>query len=205
MDRTEVIRRRYNRISRVYDFMEKVMETGRFRNWRQQLMSYVKGPAVLEVGVGTGASFPYYPEGVRVTAIDFSPGMLARARAKAERLGISVQLELMDVQQLAFADNSFDNVITSCVFCSVPDALRGLKEIHRVLKPTGELLMIEHVLSSKPIVRQVMQLVNPLVVGAYGANINRETGRTLRDAGFKVREQDLWFDIVKFFRARPMK
>lgn len=103
---TEVARKRYNRISPVYDLMEGFPERWRFGKWRQLLWSKVEGKNILEVGVGTGKNFPYYPPGAEITAIDFSEKMLARARDKAKRKGLKVRLVHMDVQKLEFADNT---------------------------------------------------------------------------------------------------
>lgn len=202
MNKTEIIKRRYNRLSRFYNIMERGMSSGSNR-WRNKLFSKIKGPKVLEVGVGTGANLPHYPRNLEITGIDFSPGMLQHARQVAEQLDFPVELLEMDVQSLAFADGTFDTVLTSCVFCSVPDPIMGLKEIHRVLRPNGQLIMLEHVLSCRFGMRQIMNLMNPLVVTLMGANINRETKFNLQEAGFSVEEEDLWFDILKMFVARP--
>lgn len=201
---SELIRKRYDRISAVYDAMERMMGS-REAEWRQRLMSKIEGRDVLEVGVGTGRNFPLYPKGLRVTAIDFSSGMLRRAQAKLDRLDRSdITLLGADVQDLPFGARSFDTVITTCVFCSVPDPIQGLKEIARVLRPTGRLVMLEHVLSCKFGLGQAMHLVNPIVRSIVGANINRETRSNLLRAYFKVvEEHDLWLDIMKLFVARP--
>ncbi len=82
--------------------------------------------------MGTGINLPYYPKGLRLTAIDLSPGMLRYARQLAAELSLEVELLEMDVQNLAFGPHTFDTVLTSCVFCSVPDPILGLREIRRV-------------------------------------------------------------------------
>ncbi len=104
----------------------------------------ITGHQALEVGVGTGKNLPYYPREVEITAIDFSPGMLKRARKKASTDDLRVALIEMDVQQLDFPDNYFDTVFATFVFCSVPDPVAGLKELKRVCKPEGKLLLLEH-------------------------------------------------------------
>ena len=199
-EQTEKIRHRYNRIAGIYDFLEAPMEH-MFRKWRQELMNDVHGD-VLEVGVGTGKNLPYYPDNVKVTAIDFSPRMVKKARAKAAELDASIKVVQMDVQDMDFDDNRFDTVVTSCVFCSVPDPVQGFKEIRRVCKPGGVVRMLEHVRSHKPIRGAVRDLLNPLPVHIYGANINRETVVNLKKAGFQhIEERDLWLDIVKLIKA----
>ncbi|BAS29172.1 class I SAM-dependent methyltransferase [Limnochorda pilosa] len=199
--RTELARRRYDRHARTYDHEMTFTERLGMARWRVLLWEDLSGK-VLEVGVGTGLNFPYYPEAAEVTAIDFSPAMLERARPKAEALGVRVDLRWMDVQSLEFPDASFDAVVTSCVFCSVPDPVLGLREIRRVLKPEGELRMLEHVRSHLPILGRLMDWFNPLAVAVSGANINRETVANLRRAGLAVREaRPLFWDIVFLIRA----
>ena len=180
----DLIRKRYDRIAPYFEIMEAMMEGLFFKSWRKKLLSKVEGHHVLEVGVGTGKNFEYYPPGARVTAIDFSPEMLKQATQRKTTKAIKVELDLMDTQSLAFADNSFDTVIASFVFCSVPQALKGLKELYRVCKPGGQVLLLEHVISTHPFLAKVMNLLNPIVLTLVGANINRNTIRNVKAAGF---------------------
>jgi ubiquinone/menaquinone biosynthesis C-methylase UbiE len=200
---TEKTRRRYDRSAPIFDLMDRSAERGFMAGWRRELWSMVEGPRVLEVGVGTGASFPFYRPDLQVTAIELSPRMLERARRRADKAGVQVDLRLMDAQDLEFADGEFDAVVTSCVFCSVPDAVAGFKELLRVLRPQGRGYFLEHVLSHRPVLRQAMRAANPAVVRMMGANIDRTTKANLQQAGFEiVSERDLWLDIVKLFVAR---
>lgn len=201
---TATTRARYDRIARFYDRMEKGTER-RFKPLRAALWHRVRGPRVLEVGVGTGKNMPYYPSGMKITAVDLSPKMLAQARERAARLGVAVDLREADVQSLPFAAGSFDAVITTCVFCSVPDPVVGLGEVRRVLVPGGQLLMMEHVLSHKPVLRQIMQALNPVVVRIMGANINRDTVTNIQQAGFiDLCVDDVMLDILKLIEARAI-
>ena len=199
---TATVRARYDRQAHLYDRMtrgsERLLAPGRAALWQR-----VRGPRVLEVGVGTGKSFPYYPAGMSITAIDFSPRMLDEARTHAAQDQIVVDLREADVQALPFPDASFDTAIATCVFCSVPDPFLGLNELGRVLVPGGQLLLIEHVLSHRPLLGPIMSMLNPLVVHMMGANINRETVENVRRAGFaELQVEDLWLDILKRIEAR---
>lgn len=110
----------------------------------------------------------------------------------------------MDAQHLDFDGNSFDTVVATCVFCSVPLPVTGLQEIHRVCKPGGTVLMLEHVRSEGPMLGPLMDILNPLPLHFYGANINRRTVDNLRRAGFyDVEVTDLWKDIFKRIIAHP--
>ncbi len=119
-----------------------------FGNDRQHPCSIAKGK-VLEVGVGSGKNLKYYPSYLELTAIDFSQKMIQIAAHKTAKLARDVDLKVMDAQDMYFADNMFDSVVTSCVFCSVADPLQGLKEIRRVCKNGGKVVMLEHVRSQK--------------------------------------------------------
>ncbi len=200
---TQAARRRYNRIAPVYDLMESIVERSRYSRWRQVLWSKVEGKDILEVGVGTGKNFPYYPENADVTAIDFSEKMLSRAREKAQKQGLKVHLFQMDVQNLEFEDNTFDTVVASFVFCSVPDPVRGLMEVERVCRPGGKVVLLEHVLSANRILAWVMNLANPLIVRMIGANINRRTVENVANSGLKVEKvTDLAAGIFKLIEVR---
>lgn len=197
------IRKRYDRIAPFFDGMEAVMEGLFFKSWRKRLWDRVDGHHILEVGVGTGKNFDYYPKDARITGIDFSGKMLSEAKRKRGRKQVSVELDLMDVQSLYFADNSFDTVIASFVFCSVPSPIKGLKELYRVCKPGGQVLLLEHVLSSNTVIAGAMNLLNPIVVTLVGANINRQTVKNVQACPFKsVRVDEHSSDIIKLIEAR---
>jgi len=161
---------------------------------------------VLEVGVGTGKNLKYYPWNVKITAIDFSPRMIDKAREKVRELERHFDLQVMDVQDMDFPDDCFDTVVTSCVFCSVPYPVKGLKEIRRVCKSGGKIVMLEHVRSQKPVLGPLMDILNPVPVLIYGANINRDTVQNLKLAGFRnIDIRDLWLDIVKLIVITNIK
>ena len=200
---TEIARKRFDRNARTYDLMEMGIERLRIRRWRELLWSKVEGTRILEVGAGTGKNFPYYPAGAEITAIDFSARMLARAKAKAAKQKVNVDLRQMDVQNLEFEDNTFDTVAATTVFCSVPDPIRGLREVERVCNPGGKVILLEHVLSANPIMGLLMKSVNPLAVRASGANINRRTVENTERSGLVIeRVTDLWLGIFKLIEAR---
>ena len=200
----ETTRKRYNRIAPLYDMMEAFVERRRFRVWRRLLWSQVQPGRILEVGVGTGKNMPYYPPGARVTAVDLSERMLARAHERAQRLGLRVDLHLMDAQYLTFPDNTFDAAVATFVFCSVPDPILGLRELARVVRPGGDIWLLEHVRIDKPIIGPVMDALNPLVVRMVGANINRRTVENVKRAGLEiVSVRNLSGELVKLIHARP--
>jgi ubiquinone/menaquinone biosynthesis C-methylase UbiE len=114
------------------------------------------------VAVGTGRNLAIYPADVRLTGIDLSPRMLDRARDRAAALGRDVELRVADAQDLPFADEVFDTVVCTLGLCSIPDERAAVREMHRVLRPGGRLLLLEHVRSPIRAVRIGQELVEPL-------------------------------------------
>ena len=181
---TELTKTRYNRVAPFYDFMEAIPEMI-FTPWRKKLLAKAKG-TILEIGVGTGKNFPHYPYGACVTGIDIADRMLVIAREKASELGLSFDLSEGDVQSLKFPDHSFDTIVATFVFCSVPDPVQGLRELRRVVKASGRILLLEHVRIDKPIIGWLMDCLNPLIVRIMGANINRRTLENVKKAGLRI-------------------
>jgi ubiquinone/menaquinone biosynthesis C-methylase UbiE len=167
-------------------------------------MGRLAGPKALEVGVGTGKNLIFYPDDLDITAIDLSPRMLERARKRANKLNLNVNLQEMDVEHLNFADDSFDTVFATFVFCSVPDPVAGLQELRRVCKPDGKLLLLEHMRPENFVLGLIFDLFNPIIVRIMGANINRRTINNICQAGWQIKaEECLSSDIVKMIEAAP--
>lgn len=196
-----LVRERYDRTARHYDIMTWPMEVMAMDRYRSRLIAEVEGARVLEVGVGTGRNLSLYPDAVQVDAIDFSPRMLERAQRRPPRT--NVRLALMDVKELAWPSETFDTVVSTCVFCSVPDALKGLQEIRRVLRAGGRALFLEHVRPGTPWLAALFDWLDPFV-SRRGPHINRRTMETIRAAGFVVeREENLMSDVLKLVVAHP--
>ena len=201
---TALTKARYDRIAPVYDAMEWLIERFVFEPWRQELWSRVPDGRVLEVGVGTGKNIPYYPSEAMITGIDLSEGMLAQARRRADAMGRDVDLRRMDAQHLAFADDSFDTAVATFVFCSVPVPIQGLRELGRVVRPGGDIWLLEHVRVDKPVIGPLMDGLNPVLVRMSGANINRQTVENVTRAGLNlISVENLKADLVKLIHAQP--
>ena len=124
------------------------------------------GGEVLEIGFGTGLNLPHYPEHVRrITTVDPNPGMGRLARRRIAESGIAVDQRALSGEALPFEDGSFDCVVSTWTLCSIPDAGRALGEIHRVLRPGGRFVFLEHGLSEDAKVRAWQRRLNPIQRG----------------------------------------
>jgi ubiquinone/menaquinone biosynthesis C-methylase UbiE len=166
-----------------YDAMEKGGSRRQAR-FQKDIFQTMRGK-VLFVAAGTGLNFPNFPHGKDIFAIDLSSSMVKAARAKGVEYKGSLSVQQADVQVLPFASSSFDTVATACTFCSVADPAQGLKELYRVLKPSGTVLMFEHVRSRKPLLGLSLDFLT-LVTRYIGPAMNRDTVGNVQRAGFVV-------------------
>jgi ubiquinone/menaquinone biosynthesis C-methylase UbiE len=198
-------KRPYTHIARLYDLLDLPFEHGRYRPLRRMLFEGLGG-AILDAGVGTGRNIPFYPPGAAVVGIDLSPQMLERAKRRKARAGSPVKLMEMDATATDFPDAHFDFAVATFLFCVLDDAdqLPGLSEMRRIVKPTGEIRVLEYAYSQKPLKRFVMRLWAPWVRFAYGATFDRDTERYVEDAGLRLVEKRFVFeDIIKLLVLRP--
>lgn len=198
-DRTAAAIRKWNKAAKALDAGARG-EDLRYGAYRRHLFGKATGRTLL-VAAGTGLDFKYLPPHIDVTAIDFSSVMLRHARKRVDESAAPITLVEADVTRLAFGDRHFDTVITSCTFCSVPEPVRGLGELRRVLSDSGRILMFEHVRPSNPYLGLMMDIMNPLA-RMVGPEINRRTAENVRAAGFRLtREYNVFLDMVKLFEA----
>jgi ubiquinone/menaquinone biosynthesis C-methylase UbiE len=175
---------KYNRIAPIFELIDLPLELFFFRKWRKEALSNLSG-TVLEVGIGTGRNLKFYSSRCSVTGIDISEKMLDKAKIKA--CGMSnITLLLMDAEQLKFPDNNFDFVISTFTLCSIPDPLKALKEMRRVLKPSGELIALEYVRNSNKLIAWFEDFFNPVTCSIIGDNMNRKNIDNIIDAGFTI-------------------
>ena len=194
----------YRRIAPFYDFLDGSFERKRYAPIRGELFAGLTG-RILDAGVGTGRNIPYYPAGAHVVGIDLSQAMLAQARARRDALGSDVPLAAMDVLRTGFADSSFEAVVASFVFCVLkPDRQQAaLEELGRIVRPGGEIRLLDYTWSRQPWRRFVMGLWAPWVGWAYGAGFDREPHRLVEPAGLELAESRFLIDdVVRFVVAR---
>lgn len=155
--------------ARIYDFYAGIYDHlfGRFfRRAREELLHRLpieEGERVLEVGVGTGLCLPLYPEECDVVGIDVSSGMLRKAADRVEKLGLSnVELLAMDAGDMSFPDSSFDLVIAVYVVTAVPEYRRLMREMVRVSRPGGRVVLLNHFTQDSAILSALERAVSPL-------------------------------------------
>jgi ubiquinone/menaquinone biosynthesis C-methylase UbiE len=199
---TERVRRIQDKEAPRYDRQMSFFERILFGDGRQWVCSQAKGD-VLELAAGTARNLQFYPGEVRITAIELSPEMLAIGRRRAAELGRKIELRVGDVQALEFADASFDTVVCTLGLCTIPDDRKAAAEAHRVLRPGGRLLLLEHVRSPSLPVRAIQRLLDPVSVRFQADHLLRDPLDYLSAEGFDVErvERSKW-GIVERVRAR---
>ncbi|MBF0145007.1 MAG: class I SAM-dependent methyltransferase [Magnetococcales bacterium] len=189
---------------RAATFFDLSAAWGTEKRWapsKKALFARMEGE-ILFMAAGTGLDFPCFPRGKTITAIDISPKMLERAAVRAKKYNGHLELQEMDATAMTFGDGRFDQVFTSCTFCSVPDPVAGLKEIRRVLKPGGFLFMFEHTGSRIFPFNLMLHLMTP-ISRTFGPEMNRDTLNNLDRAGFAIhRVENHFLDVVRSIHAQ---
>ncbi|NUR50981.1 MAG: methyltransferase domain-containing protein [Hamadaea sp.] len=170
---------------RQIQLFERIWFTGS-REW----LGERAGGRVLEVAIGTGRNLPHYRPGVTVTGIELSPAMLAYARRRAADLGLAADLREGDAERLPFDDASFDTVVCAFSLCTIPRPPAAIAEMRRVLRPGGDLLLVDHIGSTWPPIRAGQWLLERLTIPAAGEHFTRRQLPLVRAAGFEVVEAE---------------
>lgn len=164
------------------------MRHRRLEEFRHRSIPLARG-RVLEIGVGSGLNLPLYGAGAdRVYAIDPSAEMLRMARQRSAAARRPVLLMQASAEELPLRDGSIDTVLTTWTLCSIPDVLRALREMRRVLKPEGRLLFVEHRLSPEVHIERWQHRLTPCWkrIGG-GCHLDRKIDDLIRAAGFEIR------------------
>lgn len=192
-----------------YDRGMWLLERFSLQRLRRELLRDARGEA-LEIGVGTGANVALY-EGFagRVTAVDINPIRLSGAVERAQLVNGSYPFMAgcANAQRLPFADNQFDTVVSTLVFCSIPDPMAALLEVRRVLKEDGRLLLLEHVRGLNPITQRLTDWLHPAWFALQrSCHLNRETAVAVQSAGFQIQETSVHgWGIIQIIKAVKRK
>ncbi|MGE5701138.1 MAG: class I SAM-dependent methyltransferase [Clostridia bacterium] len=173
-------------IPRLYDTLMGPLERRFIREIRKQLLKKANGH-VLEIGSGTGFNFPFYQDAEHVVAIEPNPAMAQKSRERIQMAPCSLEVIEAGAEQLPFPDNTFDTIVGTLVFCSIPDPLSALREIRRVSKPDARILLFEHVRMQQPFLARVQDWLTPAWKRVCdGCHLNRDTLELVRQEGFTV-------------------
>ena len=194
----------YAQEARGYDWKLAIVETllgiGRLR---QTFLAQAKGD-VLDVGTGTGRNFPFYSPGCHVTGIDLSPQMLSIASKRADALGMRVELLEMDAEHMTFPSHSFDSVVSSLAVCTFPHPVDALREMARVCKPDGRILLLEHGRSDRRWFGNLQDRFAEKFASRSGCHWNREPLELVREAGLRVlTSRRSYLGMIHAIEARP--
>jgi len=196
----ELTREKWNRAAGTYDIMGARGAERRWAGYKRKFFSGMNGK-VLFLAVGTGLDIQFFPSGQDILGIDISPKMLDQAGPRAVAYDGKLELRLCDVHDLGVPDDTFDQIYTSCTFCSVPNPIEALRVLRRVLKTGGRLRMFEHTGSRWFPFNAMLNLMTPLT-RRFGPEVNRDTTGNVEKAGFHIlRVENLYLDVVKTIEA----
>ena len=177
----------YEQHADFYDLMSFFMNN-MIKKYRS-IFRFLRGD-ILEIGTGTGENLINYHPKTKITAIDWSEKMISHAKNRVRTLKLQnvKEIKRMDAEKLSihFDHNYFDHVTSTCVFCSIPNPIRGLEEVKKILKSGGFLVQIEHGLSRFGLLNVFLKFFDPFTSHFGGQHMNRNHEKNLRDAGFKI-------------------
>lgn len=172
----------------IYDVAMKPLEKMRFEKIRAGLVQKAQG-RVLEIGFGTGANFRYYKNVERVDAIEPNPAMSKQAIRRIKKARAPIYTYRAKAEELTFIDNSFDSVVATLVFCTIPEPDKALQEIRRISKPGAKILLFEHVKMEQEMMGKTQEALTPIWKKLCdGCHLNRDTLQLVKDSGLEVQK-----------------
>ncbi|MGB9191903.1 class I SAM-dependent methyltransferase [Acinetobacter sp.] len=169
--------------------LNQVMQTPSLMDQRRELLLPITGE-VLEIGFGTGVNLPFYQNIDTLYALEPNADIYQLAIKRVHESAIHVQHVQASAEKLPFADHSIDNIVSTWTLCSIEHLDQALTELHRVLKPGGTLHLVEHVLSDRPTLQHLQNLLTPVQKRlADGCHLNRNIEQALLDANFSFKEK----------------
>jgi ubiquinone/menaquinone biosynthesis C-methylase UbiE len=195
-------RRYWDKHSASYDKQMRFFDRVLFGDSREWVCAQAAGQT-LEVGIGTALNLPLYPASISLTGVDISPAMLKLAQSRAEQLGRAVKLREADAQALPFPDASFDTVVCTFSLCAIPDEDRAVSEMRRVLRPSGLLLLADHIAGAAWPVRAIQRILEVATVPLQGEHFLRRPLRQVQAEGLEIERRERFkLGIVERVAAR---
>src|SRR5690625_1298163 len=173
----------------MYDQVMKLEENTKLNSARKQIIQRAYG-RVLEIGSGTGINFPLYKSPVTsVDAIEPNPYMIKKSNKRKQQASIPIHLHQASAEELPFANDTFDSVVSTLVFCTIPDPDKALAEIKRVAKPGARILFLEHVKMPQPVLAKAQDVLTPIWKRiADGCHLNRDTFALIQNSNLQIEE-----------------
>lgn len=199
----EKLIRKYDKQVKMYENNRKNQKLAGLRN---KIIKKAYGK-VLEVGVGAGANFPYYDRNnVEVTGVDFSFEMIKNAKRAASIFQVKAEFIQEDIDELILEDNSFDCIVSTLSLCSYPEPILTLNRFNSWCREDGIILLMEHGLSSNPILSVTQKMIDPLYTKISGCHCNRNINKIIEKSNLQVDQiERYWSDIIYLVQARPTK
>lgn len=201
MDKEKLIRK-FDKQSNIYEMRRKRQSEWK---WRSTLLASAKGK-VLEVAVGAGANFNFYPKVVEVTAVDFSSEMLSKAKDSAAESGIRATFLQSDIESLSFPENSFDTIVSTLSFCGYDNPVQVLESLNSFCKPGGQILLMEHGLSTNRLIGGTQKMMEPVFKRLVGCHLDRNIQDILGQSKVLVHRMERYmFNTIHLVWASPNK
>ncbi len=199
----DTIRLKYDRYSKKYNLFKGHLELLGVRKLRKELLKNASGK-ILEIAVGTGKNLKFYPRYSDITAIDISIGMLDIARKKAKKTTHNIVFEIMDAEHLLFKDKEFDTVVISLALSTFTNPVASLKEIARVCKSNGKILILENGRSNHGLLARFQDRMAEHHAKILGSYWNRDPVDIAKNAGLRdIDSKSVFFGIFHAISARP--
>lgn len=195
--------------SKIFDRQAGLYEAVRservFGAWRERLLE-TAGGKVLEIAVGTGANFPYYPGNVHLTAVDISPKMMRRAVKTANRLSLDADCILADIERMDFDQGQFDTIVSTLSFCGYENPVAMFNKLARWVKPEGQVLLMEHGISTEPWIAKGQRAIDGWHKKIIGCHQKRDMVALIEASDLAIEGMESHYrGIFRLFWARPKK
>jgi ubiquinone/menaquinone biosynthesis C-methylase UbiE len=201
MNKDKLIRK-FDKQAKVYEWRRRKLSE---KKWREKLIRCAKGK-VLEIAVGAGANFHFYPKEVEVIAVDFSEEMLNKAKQAAADNGINAEFILSDVESLSFPDDSFDTVISTLSLCGYEDPSNVLGAFQKWCKFDGQILLMEHGISSNSFIGFAQSALEPVFLKVSGCHLNRDMVQIIQKSNMHITKMEHFsFNTIHLVWAAPNK
>lgn len=192
----------------LYDQVMKLEALSKVRKARKNIITEAHGH-VLEIGSGTGINFPFYKKASSVEAIEPNRNMIERSMKQKRRATVPIHINKQSAENISFPENTFDSVVSTLVFCTIPNPVKALNNIQRVAKPGATILFLEHVKMKQTLIARTQDLLTPTWQKvADGCHLNRDTLATIKMSDLEIKDVKTFYKglviVVKCINSKPI-